>query len=590
MIKRHGLLVLFLPFFALPLTAQWQQAWVNEDYKIRIENIPAPAPFEERGGAGFQQIPGFPIGGKANASFKNFRNVTLVDLNGDQIDDILIGMDNKLRAYTYQGLLWEKTVSGILIYPPSVADINQDGEMDIVQTTASVSGTGRIYLMDKNGNDQPGWPLNFSGNWMLTAAALANIDADDKLEIIFAERQSPAGRVHVVNFDGSPYSSNWPVTLDATPAVTPSVGDVDGDNELEIVVNSTESRYVLNTAGQPEAGFPIKTHPAKRYSFQSPILADLDGDQALEIIGATHGDNLAPEPEFYVIKGDGSNYPGWPKPVPDNSWTYNTPTVIPANEGYRIVMSRPISGETTKPMLYVWSSDGVLQSGFPIVKAGGLEGFISVADVDNDGAFELVFGSNIIDANNNGFIHAYELDGAGEVPNFPIRPHGWTFMNGANIGDVNGDGRMDLVSLSYTQTFGAGIDSIYLNVYDLTVPYTKEKVLWGTYKGSNSRDGRLPAQVVSSANEPSTNWQALQVQPNPVSTEAVIRFFTKTTSFGQLQLLDMQGRLLKTFFEGNWAEGEHVFPVHLTGLPTGLYLVRLKGPNGQLVKKLVKKR
>lgn len=586
MIHKYGFL-LFLCGLCLPLAAQWQRATVDENYLLKVEEMVAPSELEERGGAGYQQLPGFPIGGRANPNFKNFRNVTLVDLNGDQKDDILIGMDNKLRAYTDQGLLWEKTVSGFIIYPPSVADINNDGEWDIVQTTGSINGTGRIYLLDKDGNDQAGWPLNFDGNWILTAAALADLNDDNQLEIIFAERQSPGGKIHAVNFDGSSFNNNWPVTLAATPAVTPSVGDVDGDNQVEIVAYSTESRYVFNTLGQNEMGFPITTHPAQRYSFQSPILVDLDDDQALEIVGATHSDNENPQPEFYVMEGDGSNYPGWPKMIPENSWTFNTPTVIPNGSGHMILMSRPISDEASKSMLYGWNGAGVSQMGFPITKAGGLEGIISVADVDNDNEMELVFGANIITPSGNGFINAYEMDGSGQVPNFPIQPRGWTFMNGANFGDVNGDGEMDLVALTYTQTFGSGIDSIYLNVYDLNVPFATEKVAWGTYKGSNSRDGRLTEQLVSSVTAFTPHWTDLTVLPNPVSAKAQLRFTVKESSFGQIELLAINGRQLKTFHQGILPIGEQLFTLNVEDIPAGIYLIRLHGPEGQLVKKIV---
>lgn len=586
--KNLHLILLFLTISAVSLLGQsWQKASVNEDYTITTEEFTPSSILEERDGAGFNQLSGFPFGGRANPNFKNFRNVTIVDLNGDQKDDILLGFDNRLRAYTDEGLLWEKTLSGFIVYPPSVADINDDGELDIVQTTGSINGTGRIYLLDKEGNTQSGWPLNFDGNWILTAAALADLNDDNQLEIIFVERRSPSGRIHAVNYDGSSFGGSWPVTLDATPAVTPSVGDVDGDNAVEVVVNSTESRYVIQANGQLESGFPIKTHPERRYSFQSPILVDLNDDQALEIIGATHGDNVDPKPEFYVMEGDGSNYPGWPKPIAEDSWTFNTPTVLPLDGGHQIFMSRPIGDDENKDMLFGWEADGTSLSGFPIRKNGGLEGIITVADVDNDDEFELVFGSNTIDAEGNGFIHAYEMDGQTEVTNFPIRPKGWTFMNGANFGDVNGDGKMDLIALTYTQTFGAGVDSVFLNVYDLNVPIAAEAILWGTYKGSNTRDGRLPEMVILNAEDVGKEKLDWKVIPNPMQDVGLINARIEQSTYSRVTLLDVNGKKIRTIFEGQLGKGEHQLPIETEDLSAGIYFLSWESNEGRSVRKLV---
>lgn len=586
--KNLHLILLFLIFNCVSLLSQnWQKATVHEDYTITTKEIVPPLSIEERDGAGYNQLSGFPVGGRANTSFKNFRNVTIVDLNGDQKDDILLGFDNRLRAYTDEGLLWEKTLSGFIVYPPSVADINDDGELDIVQTTGSINGTGRVYLLDKDGNTRSGWPLNFDGNWILTAAALADLNDDNELEIIFAERRSPSGRIHAVKYDGTSFGGSWPVTLDATPAVTPSVGDVDGDNVVEVVVNSTESRYVIQANGQLESGFPIKTHPERRYSFQSPILADLNDDQALEIIGATHGDNVVGKPEFYVMEGDGSNYPGWPKPIAEDSWTFNTPTVIPMDGDFQIFMSRPIGDDENKEMLFAWNGGGTALSGFPIQKNGGLEGLITVADVDNDDAFELVFGSNTIDAEGNGFIYAYEMDGQTEVTNFPIRPKGWTFMNGAGFGDVNGDGKMDLVALTYTQTFGAGVDSVFLNVYDLNVPIAEEDVLWGTYKGSNTRDGRLPEMVVLNTAELSKEKLDWKVIPNPVQDVGLVQVFIEQSTYSRVSLLDVNGKKVRTIFEGQLNKGEHQMSIETASLSAGIYLLSWESNEGRSVRKLI---
>jgi hypothetical protein len=86
------------------------------------------------------------------------------------------------------------------------------------------------------------------------------------------------------------------------------------------------------------------------------------------------------------------------------------------------------------------------------------------------------------------------MDGSGQLPGFPLRPTGFTFMNGPNLGDVNGDGMLNLVALSYELNFDPA-DSTFINVYDLQIPVEQASVLFGTYKGSNDRSGHITGVV-----------------------------------------------------------------------------------------------
>lgn len=566
---KNFFLLLFFVCSNNVLSAQIYRAQVQEDFSIQVDTLEGNNLASSRDNS-FSQMAGFPKGVVANPTFKNFRNVTLVDLNHDGADEVLLATNNILQVYNATQLLWQKNLTGVAIYPPSVADVNNDGQLEIIQATGGQPANGRLYLLDYEGNDLSGWPLNFNNNWILSAPALADVNGDQLMEIIVSERMSPAGAVHVLQLDGSEWNSNWPVNLGATPAVTPAVGDVDGDGEMEIVVHSTEGRYVFDLEGQAEAGFPQITDPDQRYSFQSPILVDLDEDNRLEIVGNTHGD----DPQFYVLQSDGSNFPGWPNPVPDASWTFNPPTVVKIQDQWLILNSRKI-GSDVDDMLYAWDSDGNMVNGFPIEKAGGLEGFISVADVDNDGAFEILFGSNIIDSDGNGFIHAYELDGSGELAGFPIRTHGWTFMNGVTIGDINGDEQMDLAVLSYTQNFGAAVDSTFLNVYELQVPYHPDRVLWGTYKGDNSRNGLVHNSPISAIQEPTIPAIAASIFPNPATQQIELSIDNPNLKQIQLALYDATGRLQKQSLLSNIPIGSFQTTFSLASLPSGHYLLKI---------------
>ncbi|MEM8524401.1 MAG: FG-GAP-like repeat-containing protein [Bacteroidota bacterium] len=520
-------------FVVLPvlLAAQIQQAFLLEDGTIQVEETTLPSTVASR--STFEQLEGFPKAFPANSTFKNFRNLTLVDLDGDGGDEIIFGANNRLYAYTSKGLLWEKEVIGTAIYPPTVADLDGDGQFEILLATGGVPNPGRLYLVDEMGEDLKGWPLNFDDNWVLSAPVVSDVDGDGILEIVAASREAPTGKVHLLTIEGKSYSENWPQTLDRTPAVTPSIGDVNGDGEKEIVIFSTASQYVFDLDGNVLEGYPVAVEGLK-HSYQSPILTDLDDDNRLDIIAAGHGD----APEYFARNFEGNYLEGWPRPVPFDSWTFSSPSLLNVEGQKQIFMSRPIGGDENEDMLYSWNEQADLQADFPIVKNGGLEGIISIADVDGDEEPELIFGSNLYDSNTGtSFLHAYELDGGGQVAGFPIRPRGWAFMNGAAIGDVNGDNLMDAVLLTYSQNFGAMPDSIFVSAYNLEVPYSADRVWWDTYKGSNSRDGVFEEVISSVAT--STTENSFHIFPNP--TQDVIHW-TKMESDTQLEIIDALGR------------------------------------------------
>jgi hypothetical protein len=555
-------------FFTTSSFAQLLQSTVNEE-SIRIVDTIQSSYSSLESRSVFEQLSGFPKGFVANATLKNFRNVALADLNGDGADEVIVGINNRLYAYSATTLLWERSLEGVALYPPAIADIDGDGDLEIVQNTGGVNTSGRLYVVSHDGTDfHPNFPLSFNDHWMIASPVLYDVDNDGQLEILAVEREDKL--VHLLSADGTPFGKNWPQTLLNTPSVTPSVGDVDGDGEVEIVVFSTREQYVFNLDGSLLPAYPVQVE-GLRHSYQSPILTDVNDDTQLDIIAAGHGD----APEYFIRDSDGEYLEGWSRSVPFNSWTYSTPALIRTGSGHHIIMGRP-GGVDPSETVFKWDAQANLLDDFPIVKQGGSEGLISIADVDDDGEAELLFDSNLFDGDSgNGFLHAYELDGSSEVSGFPLRPRGWTYMNGATLGDVNGDGQLNAVLLTYTQNFGTQTDSAYLHVYNLAVPYVPERVWWSTYKGSNDRAGSYP-QVVSSTIQEAPS-SATFLYPNPASTTFSIASVEQVT---KVELYTSWGQLVYQFTTESSAYAIHQ-------VPSGLYIVRIhQGEDKQSVHKL----
>ena len=309
------------------------------------------------------------------------------------------------------------------------------------------------------------------------------------MEIIFCGRgkasASISAGIHAWNLQGEEIEG-FPFELPSTPAFTPTLADIDGDGSLEMFVSTTTALYCVSHTG--EELYRVDSEEAYKYSYQSPLVVDFEGDGNWSIVGACHGDN----PNHYVRDAQTGEYrSGWPKPVP--YWTYSAPTVAKNDDEYAIFMG--VSGEGN--VFYQYDMSGNIAPGFPLNLTSGVEGFISVADIDGDGENEIITDFNLMDGE-QGYIRAWEMDGTEVTEGFPLRPQGLSYMNGANFGDIDGDGNLEIVTLTYVQNFSPD-DPVYVTAYALNQPV--ENLVFGTYKGGNDRMGWIrEEEVVVSCN------------------------------------------------------------------------------------------
>ena len=531
--------LLLLALFSLSLGLAAQQpatrAFIDEDGIIKTESVLTQLPPTSRDA--LTPMPGFPLSFSSNTTYKPMRGLALADLNNDGADEIILCHNEEINVIDGQGnVLWTQTlIGGMAQYPAAVGDINKDGILEIVSLTAYGNARGGINVFDASGNVLMATVTN--NNPLICAPVLADLNNDSELEIIFCGRgkasASISAGIHAWNLQGEEIEG-FPFELPSTPAFTPTLADIDGDGFLEMFVSTTSALYCVSHTG--EEMYRVDSEEAYKYSYQSPLVVDFEGDGNWSFVGACHGDN----PNHYVRDARTGEYrSGWPKPV--SYWTYSAPTVVKNGNQYTIFMG--VSGEGN--VFYKYDMNGNVAPGFPLNLTSGIEGFISVADIDGDGENEIITDFNLMDSE-QGYIRAWEMNGTEVTEGFPLRPQGLSFMNGANLGDINGDGMLEIVTLTYVQNFSPD-DPVYVTAYALNQPVGN--LVFGTYKGSNDRMGWIrEEEVVVSCNpvrdlKAETGGDVSQVylhwtEPEPGSTGNLLGY-----------LIQKNGELLQEFLE-----------------------------------------
>ena len=532
--------LLLLALFSLSLGLAAQQpatrAFIDEDGIIKTESVLTQLPPASRDA--LTPMPGFPLSFGSNTTYKPMRGLALADLNNDGADEIILCHNEEINVIDGQGnVLWtQPLVGGMAQYPAAVGDINNDGILEIVSLTAYGNARGGINVFDASGNVLMATVTN--NNPLICAPVLADLNNDGEFEIIFCGRgkasASISAGIHAWNLQGEEMEG-FPFELPSTPAFTPTLADIDGDGFLEMFVSTTSALYCVSHTG--EEMYRVDSEEAYKYSYQSPLVVDFDGDGNWSLVGACHGDN----PNHYVRDARTGEYrSGWPKPV--SYWTYSAPTVVKNADKHAIFMG--VSGEGD--VFYQYDIEGNVAPGFPLNLTSGVEGFISAADIDGDGENEIVTDFNLMDGD-IGYIRAWEIDGTEVTEGFPLRPQGLSYMNGANFGDINGDGMLEIVTLTYVQNFSPD-DPVYVTAYALNQPV--ENLVYGTYKGSNDRMGWIrEEEVVVSCNpvrdlEAETGGDVSQVylhwtEPEPGSTGNLLGYYIQKNGELLEELLEM---------------------------------------------------
>ncbi|HXH28247.1 MAG TPA: VCBS repeat-containing protein, partial [Candidatus Polarisedimenticolia bacterium] len=307
---------------------------------------------------------------------------------------------------TFGATVTGSDVSDDMVSADSVAlgDVDGDGDLDLVVGVAN--GPNRLYL--NNGTADP-W-IGVTGSDISADAdftysvALGDVDGDGDLDLVAGNIQQP-NRLYLNNGTADPWGgvkgSNISDDVGGTHSV--ALGDVDGDGDLDLVAGNSPlpSRlYLNNGTSDPWSGAVGSNISDDLGDAYSVALGDVDGDGHLDLVVGN----------------------------------YDQPNRLYLNNG------------SADPWGGVAGSD--------ITADSDLTFSVALGDVDGDGDLDLVVGNY---AQNRLYLNNGTSDPWGGVAGIGITSDA-NFTRSVALGDVDGDGDLDLVAGNFNQP-----DRLYIN-------------------------------------------------------------------------------------------------------------------------------
>jgi len=489
-------------------------------------------------------------------------SAAVADFDGDGDQEIVVGgRDGVLYVLAYSGSGWSvawsrqtatdlnaagapqgspcvTTVSDVRS-APAVADLDDDGDLEIVVTTGGDPANhrnGGVLVYSYAGNSPwsfalvSDWPQpridavgsgsgsGFSdGCWdgIWGSPALDDLDGDGDLEVVVLGFDR---RIHAWHHDGS-VMTGWPIYRDNGDALlrggwgSPALGDIDGDGLPEVVVGTDSPEWegdgggaapdytkgtvwAINADSSNVPGWPVTTENSVQ---SSPALGDIDGDGELEVIigsGSTSegGDGRM----VYAWNGDGSPATGWPKTTSGDMPASPALGDLDGDGALEVVIGCGTEGDAYNPApctsLYAWHGDGSSVSGFPISPPSnngwdstpnGLPYASVMADYDGDGDTEILVANRW-----SWGISTVELvNGVWQGNNGPTLRTNAALSTSPVVGDVDGDGGLEIVIGGASDSSGNN-GAVY--IWDMGGD-TTDALPWPMFHQNVRRTGRLPA-------------------------------------------------------------------------------------------------
>jgi len=512
---------------------------------------------------------------------------------------------------------WPVKGEGGVLGAAAVGDINADGYeeviVDFLDDGRPASPNIWVHAFRLDGSDLPGFPLVLQrrggplGKPAATPEVLCDFDNNGTLEIAFTLCSDSIACV--LDCYGQ-FLPGWPKNIapDNFWGNRVSVGDIDKDGYFDIVALSRSHVYVWNSEGINLPGWPADL-PDSLYPslFSAPSLADLDGDEKLEILFSTYDWTNFLSGKLFVYHSDGGIMEGWPVNFM-HAVPITTPTIGDIDNDGELEIVVVLSPGELVDNVYVLSINGTVESSWHLEYWGKDHYDPVLVDVDNNGYADIVVSTNMNVCQDTacGAYYAFDKDG-NLLDGWPVVVYDFTDYVAATFLDIDSDSSLNMaISSSYIHGLHPPrTATVHVWLYDLHTPVNRDLMFWpmcghDQYHTSNFHFKVPPVtQVKGSKATVPFGFRLYHNYPNPFNEETTIRFNLPRGKSGEvtLEVFDIHGRRLKRvsqvverYIPGNGPAG-YTFTwdgrdSRGQSVSSGVYFYRLKYGDDLLVKKM----
>jgi hypothetical protein len=421
--------------------------------------------------------------------------VVMGDLDGDGDNDIVSAnyTSGTLRVLFNQGdgtfVSGDPVPAGDATTSVALGDIDGDGDLDAVAGSGLMYGYVTVLFNDGTGSFTAGG--TFPTNGSTWDVALGDLDGDGDLDLAAANNEFYDQLVVLLNDGSGSFGAAY--TFEAGFLATDlALGDVNGDGLADVVTDGDGyDAYLLLNQSTP--GAPAFSAPSAYFAYEpfGVALGDVNGDGHLDLVTASFLAYGGSRGSVAVLPGDGSGSFG----APQTFFTGLQPTAVTLGDADG---DGSLDAFTADRFSYTVScllnrGDGTLEEA-PVFAAGGDSSDMAAGDLDGDGDLDLA-------VSDDDGSHAYVLFNQGDgtfvtqmVPSFSLENSGYRALA---LGDVDGDGDLDIVltpenDFSYFATLlndGSGnFDTVRYSYATYAVDYFTTSAALGDVNGDGNLD------------------------------------------------------------------------------------------------------